>query len=301
MGYWENYYKPATIEEALELLAKHQGNARIIGGGTDLLLEIQQGHRPPVEALVDPTGIAGLDRIVEEDGFIVIGAGVTHTMIVEDERIRTRGTCLVEGCGVIGGPQVRNVATLAGNIAHALPAGDGTISLLALDGEVEIAGPDGIRWVPMASTFLGPGNSTVDPTSMLITRMRFKPTGAGEGSAFRRIMRPQGVALPVLSMAARLRVEDGLMANARVTLGPADSVPFLAEKTGDGLKGKPLEDAAFHDAVSVALEEVHLRDSKHRSSAAYREGMIRHQLSKVIAKAGERAGSETPVPEGVGE
>ena len=108
----------------------------MIGGGTDLLLEIQQGQSPVEEAMVDTSRIAGLDQITHEDGHIVIGCGVTHTQIVYAEPIINHGTCLVESCGVIGGPQVRNVATLAGNVAHALPAGDGSIGLLALDGEI---------------------------------------------------------------------------------------------------------------------------------------------------------------------
>jgi carbon-monoxide dehydrogenase medium subunit len=204
MGYWQNYHTPASIEEAIDLLGQYAGQARVVGGGTDLILEMQQGHRPPVEALVDVTQIAGLDQIVAEDDHLVIGAGVTHTQIVNDARLVQHGTCLVESCGVIGGPQVRNVGTLAGNVAHALPAGDGTISLLALGGEVQVATAAGLTWLPLQTVFVGPGQSAVDSTQAIITRLRFKPTGPGEGSAFRRVMRPQGVALPIIGMAARL-------------------------------------------------------------------------------------------------
>jgi hypothetical protein len=109
MAYWNDYYTPTTVEEAVAILQKYDGKACMVGGGTDLLLEIQQGHRPKVEALIDPTRIVGLDQIVEEDGYIVIGAGVTHTRIVNDPRIRRQATCLAESCGVIGGPQVRKV------------------------------------------------------------------------------------------------------------------------------------------------------------------------------------------------
>ena len=123
---------PHTIEEAVQWLNHYEGRAQVIGGGTDLLLEIQQGLRPAVEAMVDPSRITGLDHITMDDEHITIGCAVTHTQIVNNEDIIRHGTCLIEACGVIGGPQVRNVATLAGNVAHALPAGDGTIGLLAL-------------------------------------------------------------------------------------------------------------------------------------------------------------------------
>ncbi len=300
MAYWKQYHTPATIEEAINLLAQYDGQAQVVGGGTDLILDMQQGHHPPVEALIDATKIAGLNQIVEEAGYLVIGAGVTHTQIVADERLVRHGTCLVESCGVIGGPQVRNVGTLAGNVAHALPAGDGTISLLALGGELQVATVDGLDWVPMLETFVGPGQSTIDPSRMLLTRLRFKPTGPNEASAFRRVMRPQGVALPMIGMAARVKVEGDTITAARVAIGPAGPTPFLAEKTMGYLVGQPTTADTYTQAAVVALEEVKLRTSRHRATAEYRAEMIRTQLPKTVAKAAERAKTGQAIPEGVG-
>ncbi len=305
MTYWKNYHLPTSIQEAVNLLTQYNGQARIVGGGTDLILEMQQGRQLPVEALIDPTQIPELNQITKEEGYLVIGAGVTHTQIVADKKIVRYGTCLVESCGVIGGPQVRNVATLAGNVAHALPAGDGTISLLALDGEVQIASDDGLRWTPLGGTFLGPGKSAIDPTRALITRLRFKPTGpnegpSGEGSAFRRVMRPQGVALPIIGMAVRLKVENDAFVFARITIGPAGPTPFLAEKTMAYLTGKPANKQTFSEAAEVALAEVNLRSSRHRATAEYRIEMIRTQLPKTLAQAVARAKTGKVVPEGVG-
>lgn len=301
MAYWNNYHTPRTIEEAVGLLTRYAGQACMIGGGTDLLLEIQQGHRPRMEALIDSSRIAGLDTITEEDGWIVIGAAVTHTRIVNDPLMIRHGTCLVEGCGVIAGPQVRNVATLSGNIAHALPAGDGTISTLALGGELQVAGPDGIAWVPMEKTFIGPGKSTVDPKRMMIARIRFRPTGAGEASAFRRIMRPQGIALPMIGMAARMALKDGKITASRIAMGPASKVPFLAVQTMALLTGRAPNDATWKEAAECALQEVTLRTSPHRASSEYRREMILSQLPRTLAKVAARAETGEAVPEGVGE
>ena len=211
---WQDYHLPTSVGEALSLLAAYNGEARVVAGGTDLILELQQGHRPPVKALVDVTRIAGANEIRREGEHIVIGCGVTHTQIVESPLIQQHGTALAEGCGVIGGPQVRNVATLAGNVAHALPAGDGTISLLALGGEAQVArrktqdaNEIDFEWIPLEKLYLGPGKSLVDSTCEMISALRFVPTSEGEASAFARIMRPQGVALPILGMATRLTVE----------------------------------------------------------------------------------------------
>lgn len=301
MVYWKHYHTPATVDEAIQLLAQYKGQARVVGGGTDLILEMQQGHRPAVEALVDVTQIGELNRITLEDDYPVIGAGVTHTQIVNDERVARYGTCLVESCGVIGGPQVRNVGTLAGNVAHALPAGDGTISLLALGGELQVAAAGGLAWIPMENTFLGPGQSSVDPTQAMIARLRFPLTRMGEGSAFRRVMRPQGVALPMIGMAARIKLDESArIAAARVALGPAGPTPFLAEKTMAYLIGQPATPETFAQAAEIMLEEARLRASRHRATAEYRAEMIRSQLPKTLAKAAERARTGQAIPEGVG-
>ncbi len=290
MEHWKHYHAPASVEEAIALLDRYSGVARVIGGGTDLLLDISQGRCPAPEAMVDPTRIEGLAGITREDGHIVIGCGATHTMITQNEDIIQHGTCLAESCGVIGGPQVRNVATLAGNIAHAMPAGDGTIGLLALEGEVETADATGRCWTPLADVFLGPGLSAIDPYCTLLTRLRFKPAGPLCGSAFYRVMRPQGVALPMISMAACLQL-DGQhdIVSARISIGPAGPIPHLAIKAMEFLLAGPATKVRFEEATEIALGKLTLRDSKYRASRKYREEMIRTQLPRVLTLAAERA------------
>jgi CO/xanthine dehydrogenase FAD-binding subunit len=298
---WNNYHTPTSIEEAVRFLGHYEGRARMIGGGTDLFLEIQQGMSPPEEALVDTSRISGLDKISDEDDHIVIGCAVTHTQIIHAQSIIRYGTCLVESCGVIGGPQVRNVATLAGNIAHALPAGDGSIGLLALDGEIEVVDNNGSRWMPLQESFLGPGKSVIDPHSAMLARLRFRPTAAGEGSAFTRVMRPQGVALPMISMAARLQLDGNTIRAARVSLGPAGPVPYLAEPAMDVLNGEQLRPELFDQAAEAILASVQLRTSKYRATREYRAEMIRTHLPLILARAAERAQSGNAVPKGVGQ
>lgn len=287
-----NYYTPDSVQEALAVLHEYDGRARVVGGGTDLLVETRRGLRSPFDAVVDASRIAGLGDISEQDGFIVIGCGVTHTEIVNDERIRCNGTCLAESCGVIGGPQVRNVGTLAGNVAHALPAGDGTIGLLALGGDVEIASRDGSRWIPARDTFRGPGRSIIDRHREILTRLRFRPTGIREGSAFHRVMRPQGLCLPIISMAARIEVaDDNTITAAGVSMGPVGPVPWFAEPVTTALIGAPIGQALFENAADIALDNVQLRASKYRATREYRETMIRTYLPIILRNAAERAGA----------
>ena len=273
------------------MLQDYDGHARVIGGGTDILVEARRGLRRPFEAMVDVAGIAGLGSISHEQDYIVIGCGVTHTQIVSDERIVRYGTCLSESCGVIGGPQVRNTGTLAGNVAHALPAGDGTIGLLALGGEVEIASTTGTRWMPAKDTFIGPGKSVIDRHREVLTRLRFKRTGAGEGSAYHRVMRPQGLCLPIVSMAARLAVDGDIITAASISMGPVGPVPWFAEPVAAVLVGGTSSTQQYEKAAEVALDNVTLRASKYRATREYRATMIRTYLPIILAKAAKRAGA----------
>ncbi len=301
MPLWEHYHRPSSVDQAIDNLAQYEGRARILAGGTDLLLEMQQGRAPHVAALVDITQIAEIQRIEEADGYIYIGAGVTHTAITHSELLASKATSLVESCGVIGGPQVRNVATLGGNVAHALPAGDGTLSLVALDAEAEVAGPKGRDWRPIGSLYAGPGKSALDHAAEMIVRFRLRPHAAGEGSAFKRIMRPQGVALPILGLGAWARVADGVIAAARIALGPAGPRPLRATQAEALLVGRVFSRALLPEVAAAVLADARLRTSPHRATAEYRTELILPLLARALPLAVQRATTGHVTPEGIGE
>ncbi len=289
---WNDYFMPKTLEEAVRLLAAHGGRARVIGGGTDYFVD--EAHQPAPEALVDVTRIADLRGIWEEEGYVVIGCGASHAQIVASPIVQAHGAALVEACGQIGGPQVRNVATLAGNIAHALPAADGAIALLALDGEALIAWAERdavIReWRPLPQLFRGPGQSAIDSTRQVLAALRFPVRAPSEGSAFARVMRPQGVALPIMGLAARVRLrDDGAIADVRVTLGPAAPTPFRAQATEAYLRGRAPDAQTLREAGEMLLGEVHPRTSPHRATAAYRREVIPVLFQEAMGRALRRA------------
>jgi carbon-monoxide dehydrogenase medium subunit len=308
MTLWQHYHRPSTVAAALAHLAAYDGRARVISGGTDLLLEMQQGHKPPVTALVDVSAIPEMTTITLTDGWLEVGAAATHTQIVNNPLIHQHATCLVESCGVIGGPQVRNVATLGGNVAHALPAADGTTALVALDAEAEVATLDGRSWHPILTLFKGVAHSAVDPTRQLITRFRF-PTGTPHtATAFKRIMRPQGVALPILACAvwlqltidhSQLTIDHSPLSNLRICIGPVKSTPCRAAAAEAALRGRTLSEA-FDDCITAALAELTPRTSKHRATAEYRQEMIAVLLRRTLPLAVHRAATGEAVPEGVG-
>ncbi|MDQ7029709.1 MAG: FAD binding domain-containing protein [Ardenticatenia bacterium] len=294
MPKWKAYHRPQHVQEALATLAHYQGRARIVAGGTDLFVELLNAPAP-FEALVDITAIPEL-RTVRRDGpWIVVGSAVTHAEIVASPLIRRHGTALAEGCSVIGGPQVRNVATLGGNVVHALPAADGTIALLALDAEAQVASSGaGRRWIPLSHLFLGPGQSAVDATREVLTALRFRATAEREASAFGRVMRPQGVALPILAVAVAVRLDasgQGIE-RARVSLGPVAPVPFRSRRAEARLRGAPTSPDTYRQAAEAALEECSPRTSRYRATREYREEMITTLLPRVVEVAVARARGE---------
>jgi CO/xanthine dehydrogenase FAD-binding subunit len=302
MTLWTHYHTPSTVDEALELLRSYQGRARVIAGGTDLMLDLRHGHLPRPEALIDITHIEGISAVEQDGDTLLIGAGATHTQIVKSPVIAARATCLAESCGVVGGPQVRNVGTLGGNVAHALPAGDGTTSLVALDAEAEIVQDGQQRWVPIRELYVGPGQSLLDSTRDLLIRFRLRLCAAHEATAFKRIMRPQGVALPILGCAAWVRLDKSgaSYADARICIGPVAKVPTRADAVEAALRGQPVSDETLERAVAVAHESLHPRTSAYRATADYRREMVEVLLRRVLPLAAQRARTGEAVPEGIG-
>jgi carbon-monoxide dehydrogenase medium subunit len=304
---WNEYHLPTSIDEAVSLLARYNGRARVVAGGTDLILDLQQGNEQPVEALIDVTRINGLNSIREENGFILIGCGVTHNQIVESKLLQQKATCLVEASYVVGGPQVRNVATLGGNVAHALPAADGSTALNALDAEVEVASFGGRKWIPCTQLFRGPGESMVDSTREVLSAIRFSvgrvvnsPTGRDDissYSAFSRIMRPQGVALPIMNMATRISVSNDRFTDVAIAAAPVAPTPFRCQLTESFLKNRSTDSESIEEAIKVLLIECKPRTSAHRATAEYRREVLPVLLRRTLSKAIERAKTGKAVPE----
>jgi carbon-monoxide dehydrogenase medium subunit len=285
---------PAALSKSLASLEKQLG-ARLfdrVGRGLQLTPagEVFSGETAELLGHADAVATRFQATAGGAAGCVTIGCGVTHSRIIRHPLIRAHGACLAESCGVIGGPQVRNVGTLAGNVAHALPAGDGTIGLLALDGEAEVASADGTRWVPVRDTFVGPGRSVINRHQEVLTRLRFRPTGDREGSAHHRVMRPQGLCLPIVSMAARLKLDAaGRIAAATVSMGPVGPVPWIAEPAMQLIVGESPSPELFAAAADAVLGEVSLRTSKYRATSEYRRQMIRTWLPVILGLAASRA------------
>ncbi len=292
MSLWQKYLRPKNVEEALAGLASAPGPALPIAGGTDLLLDLKQGHHPPVHTLVDLTAIPELAALEIRADELFIGAAVPLSSIITSGLVQEHAQALVEAAQLVGGPQVRNTATLGGNVVHALPAADGTIALMVLDVQAEIADLQGRRMVPVADLFLGPGKSVVNMQREILVGFHLPVHKPHQASAFRRIMRAQGIALPILNVSVWLERKAELIQAVRIAVGPGGPTPWRASSAEGTLRGHPYTSAAFAAARAAVLKQVGFRTSAHRASAEYRAHLIDGLLNECLETAWKRAGMD---------
>ena len=287
---WRAYVRPTHVAEAIEALRTSPPPIAVIAGGSDLVLDLQQGRHPAVHTLVDVTEIEEMRHLEVRERALFVGASVPLARIAAAPLVRAHALALAEAVGQMASPQIRNVATLGGNVAHALPAADGAIALLALDGRAEVASPQGRRVVPLTDLYLGPGKSALRPDELLVG-FYLPLTAPGEASAFRRVMRPKGVALPILNVAVWLQRQGGRIAAARIAMGPFGPVPRRATAAEHALQGRPLDEEALHRAAEALLAEARFRTSPHRATAAYRRRLAPVLLRAALQTAWQRAAS----------
>jgi carbon-monoxide dehydrogenase medium subunit len=289
MNLWQEYLRPTNLSQALKAFAEASGAALPIAGGTDLLLDLEQGRHAPVHTLVDVTSIAEMTALEVRGDEFFVGAAVPVNRIVLDPLAGAHAQALTEACNLIAGPQVRNVATLGGNVAHALPAADGTIALLALNAQAEIADCSLTRRVAFQELFLGPGKSSLQHGRELLVGFYLPLSQRGQASCFKRIMRPQGVALPILNCAVWLERADSNIKDVRIAVGPGGGTPFRATQSEDLLRGKPLAETIFESALDLLLAQARFRSSARRASADYRLHIVSGLFRDVLETAWERA------------
>ena len=283
------YLLPNSLEECLGCLTDYRGEACLIAGGTDLMPKLESGRISP-RALVDTSRIEGLDQIaIKEDG-IYIGGTVTHAAVSKNPEIAALLPALAAACGSVGSPQIRNVATLAGNVINAQPAADGAIALVALGAKAEIAAPGKSRSQPVEELYLGVGSSTVDVTQEVLKGFILPPPGPGRASAFGRIAPRNALCLPTANVAVYLSHSGGKIDSARIAMGPVAEKPFRPVEAEQSLAGAGLDDRdAFVKAAELAAKASGPRSSCFRGCSDYRRQLINVLCGRVVAEAARRA------------
>ena len=289
MNLWQEYLRPTNLSQALQAFSEAPRPILPIAGGTDLLLDLEQGRHAPVHTLLDVTSIQEMTALEVRGDELFVGAAVPVNRIVHDPLVITHAQALTEACNLIAGPQVRNVATLGGNVAHALPAADGTIALLALNAQAEVAGITGTRRVPFKELFLGPGKSSLKHGEELLVGFYLRLSQPGQASCFKRIMRPQGVALPIINLAVWLERTEDLISQVCLAVGPGGPTPWRGTEVETALIGKPLNEEIRNAAIEALLAQVGFRSSPRRAAADYRRHIVTGLFKDVLETAWLRA------------
>ncbi len=306
------YYKPKTIEEAIRLMGSLEG-AQYIAGGTDVMVMFRQKKIAP-RCMVSLRNIDELSRIDIHEG-LRIGSAATHSAIEDNEYIKRRYSALNDATTRLGSRQIRNVATIGGNICNAAPSADTACPLLVLDARAIIVGPAGSRELDLDDFFLGPGKTALSKGEIV---KEFVMPGFDEntGSAYIKHTRRQAMDLPILGVAARITIsvkggsevrcrdmlcatdsisgilsrlkEEGLKCeDARIAMGVVAPRPIRAKKAEAALKGKIVSPELFEEAGNIAAGEAQPRDSI-RGEAWYRSEMIRVLVKRALIKSIDR-------------
>ncbi len=284
---FQKYYKPDNLLEALAILDGYGRRARIIAGGTDLVVQMHKGEIC-CDAVVDITAIKELRYIDEENGKIKIGALVTHTELSESKVLRQKASLLSEAARSVGSLQIRNAGTIGGNIINAQPAADTALPLMALDAKVKIASPKGIKQLEFNQIYQPTGGTAIDATSEILTEISFyPPVNIGGCGAFSRVARRKALSLPVFNAAVVILLSDdkNTIKDSRIVLGPMDRVPFRAKFAENILLNKLPSETIFRQAADMSATESKPRDSVFRGSAAYRKQLARVIVFNTLLKA----------------
>jgi carbon-monoxide dehydrogenase medium subunit len=305
-----DYLKPKTLDEALSLLSQYGKKGALIAGGTDVIVMVKQKTMSP-DVLISLQGVPGLDQI-QFDGVLTIGPMVTHRAIEKSELIRRNFSALADAVDYLGSIQIRNVATIGGNICTAAPSADTAIPLLALGAQLKVKGAKSERTIPIDQFFTAPGE-TVLTQGEILTGIEIAKPLPNTGSAYWKHQRRQALDLPILGVSVLLSLnkatvtcsdllcttspistvlhtleEDELECKEiRIALGVVAPTPIRAKKSESLLRGKRISDELLEAVALTAAEEAQPRDSI-RGEAWYRRDMIKVLVKRMAMKCIER-------------
>jgi len=282
---WEAYKVARSLEEVFDCLEQFRGKARVIAGGTDLVVQLLERDPGNGMVLLDISSISDMRgvKIVDGGKKIVVGAATTMAELAQSEIIGKYGRALALGASYMGAPQIRNVATIGGNVVNAQPAADGTIPLLALGAEARVVSAKAEKWVALEELFLDVGKSSVNPSEQIITHFRFKPTAETGSTSLQRLARRKAFTLPTLLVAVSIQLDKGkqFFEEVRIAVGPVARTPWLAREAMDSLQASRVSNEAVEKAGAGAKLAAHPRDSL-RGGAEYRKEMVEVLTKRAI-------------------
>jgi carbon-monoxide dehydrogenase medium subunit len=281
-----DYETPTTIREAIDLLEKYGDEAKILSGGHSLIPMMKLRLATP-GYIIDINNIPGLDYIKEEGGLVKIGALVRETEVEHSAILKKSFPIFADVTKLIADPQVRNQATIAGNLAHGDAANDHPAVMLALRANIAITGPTGTRVIPIDEFFFGFYTTAIQPNEIL-TEIQIPIPPKGTGSAYSKLERKVGD-YATAGVAVQLTIDGkGICTAVGIGLTNVNPVPLRAERAEAALLGKPVNDTTISEAAKFAAEDCN-PSSDLRGSEEYKRAMVNVLVKRMIVQAAERA------------
>jgi CO/xanthine dehydrogenase FAD-binding subunit len=278
-----SFHRPSTLAEAVDMLTSFGASAKLLAGGTDLLVNMKLGKLKP-DQLIDLENLAELTASASNGDTLELGAGLKASAIAGGLN-GIVPAALAKGAGALGSPQVRNRATIGGNLATARPAADMCVPLLALGASVVLMGPEGERQVELSEFFQGPGLTSMAAGEVL-TKALVAKQQPGWGSGYSKLGLRKALEISLVNVAGWLSLQDDgkTIKEGRVSLGAVAPTPVLSPGAAQALAGAPADEKTFAAAAAAAAADARPIDD-HRGSAEYRRDMVAVLTRRCLARA----------------
>ena len=278
---------PESLDDCVKALARHGSEAKLLAGGTDLLPQMKNALLKPA-VVIDLSGVSRLRAIESGNGQgLRVGAAVTARTLELDRSVRSRFLSLAESGALVGSVQVRNLATLGGNLCNAAPSADMAPPLLALDAEAVVTGPKGERRLPIATFFTGVRRTVLAPDEILV-ELAMPAPGAHSGGNYLRHTPRRELDIAVVGVASQLTLANGVCTKARIALAAVAPVPLRATAAEQALEGQAVTPERIARAADLAVEAAR-PISDQRGSADFRRHLVRVLTRRTLTTALARA------------
>ena len=250
---WIDYHRPTSVDEAVALLAQYKGKARVLAGGTDLLVQMR-GGRYELDAVIDGKHIDELNELTYDPAHgLTLGAAVPCYKLYGNETIAAAYPGLMDSATLIGGIQIQGRATLGGNLVNAAPSGDGIPALIAHSATAKVTGPNGTREIPVEEVATGPGRTQLADDELLVS-IHVPAPAKGFGARYLRFIPRNEMDIAVAGVGASVQLSNGTIKSARIALSSVAPTPLFVEAAGAALAGKPPTDENIQAAANAARD-----------------------------------------------